>query len=170
MKARLLCLVLPGVLMAAVVTASPARAEERTCRGTLGARTVDNLRVPSGATCSLNGTKVKGTIKVERGATLNASAIRVIGNIQAENARRVDVVGSHIGGSVQIVQSRNGSTLSKLDRNTVKQDVQYFENRGAISITQNRINGNLQCKANNPRPTGGGNIVGGSKEDQCAKL
>ena len=170
MKARLLCLVLPGVLMAAVVTASPARAEERTCRGTLGARTVDNLRVPSGATCTLNATKLKGTIKVERGATLNASAIRVIGNIQAENALRVNVVGSHIGGSVQIVQSGNGSTLSKLDRNTVKQDVQYFENRGAISITQNRINGNLQCKANNPRPTGGGNIVGGSKQDQCAKL
>jgi len=169
-KARLLCLVLPGVLMAAVVTASPARAEERTCRGTLGAKTVDNLRVPSGATCTLNRTRVKGTIKVERGATLNASAIRVIGNIQAENARRVDVVGSHIGGSVQVVQGRNGSTLSKLNRNTVKQDVQYFENRGAISVTLNRINGNLQCKANNPRPRGGRNIVGGSKEDQCAKL
>lgn len=170
MKARLLCLVLPGVLMAAVVGASPAHAEERTCRGPLGAKTVDNLRVPSGATCTLNGTKVKGTIKVERGATLNASAIRVIGNVQAENARRVDVVGSHVGGSVQIVQSRNGSTLSKLDRNTVKQDVQYFENRGTISITGNRINGNLQCKANNPRPNGGGNIVGGNKQDQCARL
>jgi hypothetical protein len=90
---------------------------------------------------------VKGTVKVERGATLYASAIRVIGNIRAENARRVNVVRSHIGGSVQIVQSRKGSTLSKLDRNTVKHDVQYFENRGTISTTRNRINGNLQCKA-----------------------
>jgi hypothetical protein len=113
---------------------------------------------------------VKGTVKVERGATLYASAVRVIGNIQAENARRVNVARSHIGGSVQIVQSRNGSTLSKLDRNTVKQDVQYFENRGTISITSNRINGNLQCKANNPRPAGGGNVVGGNKEDQCSRL
>jgi hypothetical protein len=170
MKPRLLYLVLPAVLGAAVFAAAPALAEERSCRGTLGARTVDNLRVPSGATCILTGTRVKGTIKVERGATLHASAIRVIGNIQAENARRVKVVRSHIGGSVQIVQSRNGSTLSKLDRNTVKQDVQYFENRGAISITRNRIIGNLQCKANNPRPTGGSNIVGGTKQDQCASL
>ena len=170
MKARLLCLVLPSVLVAAVLTAAPARAEERTCRGTLGATTVDNLRVPSGATCTLTGTRVKGTVKVERGATLYASAIRAIGNIQAENARRVNVVRSHVGGSVQIVQSRNGSTLSRFDRNTVKQDVQYFENRGAVSITSNRINGNLQCKANNPRPTGGGNIVGGNKQDQCARL
>jgi hypothetical protein len=170
MKARPMCLVLPAVLGAAALTAAPARAEERTCRGTLGAKTVDNLRVPSGATCRLTRTRVKGTVKVERGATLYASAIRVVGNIQAENARRVNVARSHIGGSVQIVQSRNGSTLSKLDRNTVKQDVQFFENRGAISITRNRINGNLQCKANSRRPTGGGNIVGGSKQDQCARL
>jgi hypothetical protein len=170
MKPRLLWLVLPAVFGAAVLTAAPALAEERSCRGTLGATTVDNLRVPSGATCILTGTRVKGTVKVERGATLHASAIRVIGNIQAENARRVKVVRSHIGGSVQIVQSRNASTLSKLDRNKVKQDVQYFENRGAISITRNRIVGNLQCKANNPRPTGGSNIVGGTKQDQCANL
>jgi hypothetical protein len=170
MNARHLCLVLPAVLGAAAMSATPALAEERTCRGKLGATTVDNLRVPSGATCTLKGTKVKGTVKVERGATLYASAARVVGNIQAENARRVNVARSHIGGSVQIVQSRNGSTLSKLDRNTVKQDVQYFENRGAISITRNRIIGNLQCKANTRRPTGGGNVVGGSKQDQCARL
>jgi hypothetical protein len=170
MKAKLACLVLPLVLVSAAAMATPARAEERTCRGTMGATTVDNLRVPSGATCTLTRTKVKGTVKVERGASLYASGIRLIGNIQAENARRVNVAGSHIGGSIQVVQSRNGSTLSTLNSNTVKQDVQFFENRGAISITGNRINGNLQCKANNPRPTGGGNIVGGNKEDQCARL
>ena len=170
MKTLLLCLALTTAVGAAALSAAPARAEERTCRGTIGARTVDNLRVPSGARCTLTGTRVKGTVKVERGATLYASRIRVIGNIQAENARRVNVVLSHIGGSVQIVQSRNGSTLSKLARNTVKQDVQYFENRGTISITRNRINGNLQCKANSPRPQGGANIVGGTKQDQCARL
>ena len=57
-------------LIAAAMAASPAFAEERTCRGTLGAVTVDNLRVPQNATCKLNGTFVKGTIKVERNATL----------------------------------------------------------------------------------------------------
>jgi hypothetical protein len=45
-----------------------ALAEEKVCRGSIGARTVDNLRVPQGATCTLNGTFVKGTIKVERAA------------------------------------------------------------------------------------------------------
>ena len=68
---------------AALPAAPSAFAEERSCRGTLGAITVDNLRVPQGATCTLNGTRVKGTVKVERAATLHATGIRVIGNVQA---------------------------------------------------------------------------------------
>jgi hypothetical protein len=36
-----------------------ARGEERVCRGSLGAITVDNLRVPQGATCTLQDTRVQ---------------------------------------------------------------------------------------------------------------
>jgi hypothetical protein len=36
-------------------------------------------------------------------------------------------------------------------------------------ISNNSIAENLQCQANNPRPTGGGNTAG-DKEDQCAAL
>ena len=32
------------------------------------------------------------------------------------------------------------------------------------------IDGNLQCKENAPPPTGGGNLVHGNAEDQCAML
>ena len=156
-------MVIAGVAVAA--TAAPAFAEERTCRGTLGAITVDNLRVPSGATCTLSGTRVEGTVKVERGATLKASGIRVKGNIQAESAKFVGVATSRVGGSIQIVQG--GS--STVDRNDVNGDVQFFENRGPTKITRNRIDGNLQCKENVPAPTGG-NVVQGVKEDQCARL
>jgi len=151
---------------AALAVAPSALAEERTCRGTLGAITVDNLRVPQGATCTLNGTRVKGTVKVERAATLKATGIRVVGNVQAEGAASVNLRASTVGGSIQVVQGRD----STLDRNTVKGDVQFFGNSGAIVITSNRIDANLQCKENNPAPTGGGNIVQGNKEDQCARL
>ena len=58
---------------AALVPAS-ASAEETTCRGSLGAVTVDNLRVPQDGRCILNGTRVQGTIKVERAATLGPAA------------------------------------------------------------------------------------------------
>ncbi|MBA3951788.1 MAG: hypothetical protein H0X57_07910, partial [Rubrobacter sp.] len=66
-------------LAALLVAAQAAQAEERTCRGTIGPTTVDNLRVPQGASCTLNGTRVEGTVKVERKATLVANTIRVKG-------------------------------------------------------------------------------------------
>lgn len=149
------------------VFALPAVAEERACRGTIGSVTVDNLRVPQGATCTLSGTFVKGTIKVERDATLHAGAIRVIGNIQSENHRHVEVSrSSRIDGSVQVKQGGSAT----IDSSIFGSDVQFFTNAAEIRITNNRIDGNLQCKENRPAPTGGGNVVQGNKEDQCARL
>lgn len=72
---------------AGLLAAPPgALAEERDCVGAIGAETVDNVRVPEGAACTMNGTFVKGTVKVERGATLEAQAVRVVGNVQGEGA------------------------------------------------------------------------------------
>jgi hypothetical protein len=151
----------------AILAAAPANAEERTCRGTIGDRTVDNLRVPDDARCVLRGTRVEGTVKVETGAVLRAHDIRVIGNVQAENHRRVLVAGgSRVGGSVQIVQGHRFT----LRRTTVGSDVQVFENHGRIRIRNNEIDGNLQCKENRREPSGGNNRVGGNKEDQCRRL
>jgi hypothetical protein len=172
---------------AMLLPAGPALAEEPVCRGSIGAVTVDNLRVPDGATCTLTGTYVKGTVKVERSASLRAYGIRVTGNVQAENARNVVIRDlSTVGGSVQIVQGGaarilgnriNGDILLDeqtgalaANRNRVGGDLQAFQNTGGITISHNRIDGNLQCKANRPAPTGGGNTVQGNKEDQCARL
>jgi hypothetical protein len=163
---RRMSLIAGLALVAGLAGAATAAAEERTCRGTLGAITVDNLRVPQGATCTLNGTRVQGTVKVERDATLRATGIRVIGNVQAENHRSVTVAGSStVGGSIQLVQGGTADLVG----NRVTGDIQLFANRGAQSVTRNRVNGNLQCKENVPAPTGGGNIVQGNKEDQCAR-
>lgn len=172
---------------AMLLPAGQAIAEERVCRGTIGAATVDNLRVPQGATCTLNGTHVQGTVKVERGATLKAFGIRVIGNVQAENARNVVVrEGSRIGGSVQVVQGGAAQIIGnritgdilfdeqdralKANRNVIGGSLQAFQNVGGVEIRNNRIDGNLQCKENRPAPVGGGNIVQGNKEDQCRRL
>ncbi len=165
----------------------PVHAEETTCAGALAGITVDNLRVPSGRTCSLDATRVKGSVKVERNATLYARGVRVVGNVQAENARLVSVkAGSTVGGSIQIKQGgaatlhrvkatgdiqfeSNSGALSALD-NSVGGTLQAFQNRGGVRIANNAIDGNLQCKENAPVPAGGGNLVQGSKEDQCRRL
>ncbi len=175
------------VALAGLAFAAPAAAEETTCRGTIGAVTVDNLRVPDSATCTLSGTLVKGTAKVERAATLHARGVRVIGNVQAENARSVDVTnGSRVGGSVQVKQGGGARVLDSFitadvqydsnrsaleaSRNEVGGSIQVFKNTGGALIASNRVDGNLQCKENSPAPTGGGNVVQGNKEDQCARL
>lgn len=175
--------------LAAGVAASapPAFAEERACRGAIGSVTLDNIRVPQNAKCTLTGTRAKGTVKVESGATLVAEDVVVIGNLQAENHRRVRVLdGSRIGGSVQIKQG-GGATIAdsrveadiQLDanngklnilRNVVGGSVQAVQNDGQLTIQRNRIDGNLQCKENSPAPVGGRNTVGGEKEDQCRRL
>jgi hypothetical protein len=180
---------LPSLAALALIALSiaPANAEERVCRGAIGAVTVDNLLVPQGARCTLNRTRVQGTVKVSRGATLVANDVLVIGNVQGEGAASVRVLdGSRIGGSVQVVQGMaatvadsriNGDILYDAQRRAVSVmrsviggDVQAFQNRGGVRIHRNRIDGNLQCKANNPVPVGGGNVVGGNKEDQCRRL
>jgi hypothetical protein len=173
-----------------LIWAPVAIADDRVCIGTIGAVTVDNLIVPSGRTCTLNGTRVEGNIIVSTGAMLTAKGVDVDGNVQAEGARSVQVLvlggaRSFVGGDVQIEQG--GS--ARIDRVDIDGDLQLFQNRGFLRVTGNDIGGNLQanqntggihianniiaenlqCAANNPPPTGGGNTAG-DKEDQCANL
>ena len=181
--AAVLILAVAGGLLAV----PSAMAEEFTCRGTVGATTLDNVRVPQGATCVLEGTKAEGTVKVERNATLKAKHVRVIGNVQGENARLVKVIrNSRVGGSVQVVQGRSavirGSRVNadilyddnnrsvRAVNNQVGGNIQAFQNSGGVRIARNTVDGNLQCKENHPKPTGGGNTVHGNKEDQCSRL
>lgn len=195
MQRKVLSLSLAGLMalalsvLALMAMAPAAQAEERVCRGTIGAVTVDNVRVPTGATCTLSGTRVEGTVKVESGARLYASAIRVKGNIQGEGFKVVSVrQGSVVVGSVQlknglvggtgsIVSSRiNGDLQFEANRarmvaqsNVILANLQAVQNRGGLTISNNRISQALQCKQNSPPPTGGGNVAG-DKEGQCARL
>src|SRR4028118_1889955 len=90
-------------LAALLAVADTAQAAERTCRGTIGSATVDNLRVPQGASCTLNETKVEGTVKVERSATLVANTVRVKGNVQSEGFKNITLrQNSVVVGSVQL--------------------------------------------------------------------
>jgi hypothetical protein len=151
----------------ALTLAPAAHADETTCRGTLGAVTVDDLRVPDGASCRLVGTTVQGNITVGTGSRLVAVRVSVEGSIQAEGAERVVVRNrSQVDGSIQLVQGGSARIL----RSAVDSDVQLFGNSGPLLVRGNSIDGNLQCKENTRTPAGGGNSVGGNREDQCARL
>jgi hypothetical protein len=179
-----ICLV---VAVSGVIWAPAASASEQRCRGTLGAVTVGDLRVPAGATCTLNGTLVDGSITVGDGATLAAHAVKVTNNIQATRARNVTVdqdswvdgnidirdggsasiLDSSIGGSIQFDENRGAVAAIG---NTIGNNLQADENTGGVTIADNTIDGNLQCKDNRPRPVGGNNDVDGDKQGQCRGL
>src|SRR5919112_5207050 len=188
MLKRVLAVALVG-LFVLTIAAPAALAEERVCRGTIGATTVDNLLVPQGATCTLNGTRVEGTVKVERNATLVANTIRVKGNVQSEGFKNITLrQNSVVVGSVQLENGLDGGSGRVLN-SKVNGDLQFFsndarmvargntilanfqanQNSGGLVIENNRIAENLQCQSNNPPPTGGGNTAG-DKEGQCARL
>jgi hypothetical protein len=186
-SSRKICTAVACAALGAAALPAAATAEETDCARAIGPATVDNLRVPEGAACELDGTRVKGTIKVETDATLRARSVRVVGNVQAENAARVVIESSEIGGSVQVKQGGGAEVTTsmvtgdiQLDENTgsaqrvadndVNGSVQVVKNVGGVVISTNIIDGNLQCKENEPPPTGGGNEVQGNAEDQCEAL
>lgn len=186
-------LLVPVVLLGALLTPGQASADDRTCTGLIRAVSVDgSVIVPQGATCTLRGTRIDGNVFVKARATLKVRGATIGGNIQANDHRRVGVtprkVGDRIvrtrvegdiqleggargrvgrtviGGNLQVEQSR---LLQITRRNVIEGDLQAFSNRGGFRIFGNRIDGNLQCKANVPGPIGDNNQVAGSKEDQC---
>lgn len=184
---------MPAVVLVAMAVvafglAAPAAAEV-TCTGTIGAQAIDDdVVVPDGANCTLDGTSVDGNVLVGQGATLTARAVTVVGNIQDDNnnAGHVAVVDSRVNGNIQLFQgtsatvtgTRIGGDLQaesnrgalRVEANTIGGNLQANQNTGGVAINDNTIDGNLQCQANNPAPTGSGNVVHGSAEDQCAQL
>lgn len=177
---------LRGAAIAAMLAAVPALAEERICTGTIGAIQLDNVRVPDGRSCTLQGTILNGNIVVGRGATLVATGVRMNGNVRAEGHRLVRLDGgTDVGGSVQLTQGGRAQISGiavdsdiqldanlgalALAANRVGGNVQVVGNSGGVTLNRNRISGALQCKENSPAPTGSGNVAG-DKERQCARL
>jgi hypothetical protein len=182
-----------AIALVAVIAVPGAFGETTKCIGTpvAGTTTLDNVKVPRGATCTLSGVKVKGNIKVGEDATLIATNVNVKGSIQAKEFKSVRINGaSKIGGSIQLLEGfGNGgmATISgtrvkgeiQLDdnfgtvvisNNRVNGDIQLFDNAGASTIATNLVGGNLQCKENLPNPIGAGNVVKGNAEDQCEAI
>jgi hypothetical protein len=187
MKKLILAVTLTLFSLSALAWSAPsALAEERSCNGTARS-SYDNVRVPRGATCTMNGTYTKGNIVVEPGGTLRADRIRVIGAIYSSGGRSVAVTNSSINGNIQheaggkitiranvvgesIQLKTNSGSGKTVYGNRVGQDIQLFNNCAGTDVSRNTVNGNLQCKSNGSPFTGSGNRVYGNKQDQCARF
>lgn len=125
-----------------------------------------NVLVYPSASFEATGTSVNGNVQAERSSQVTLSDASVGGSVQTQSASGLAVVGGSVNGNIQ--PDDGGSVL--VDGVNVNGDVQPFDNRGGVTITDNVIGGNLQCKGNDPAPAGGGNTVHGNAEDQCEDL
>jgi hypothetical protein len=150
----------------------------------VGAITVDNVEVPPGTACRLNGTRVLGSVQVHTGAILIGAGVNVSGSVQGDAASHVQLTGttSRVGGNVELEGGGsgtltgvrvagdvffNGLTDLLLVRNAVVGgNVQLTDNLGGGEVTGNRVTGNLQCTGNTPAPLASGNTAA-SIEAQC---
>ena len=169
-KNRLSRLLLPVLLLGALAALpATAAADERPCRGKMGSKTVEDLRVPQGATCVLTGTKVEGNIEVKRNAVLRARGVQVDGNVHGENARQFHVVwSSHIERDVQVFSG----VASEVRDSVIGGNIQFDENRGALRVVNNTVDGDVQLFENQSSAVKKvlGNRIEGNKEDQCSRL
>ena len=76
------------------------------------------------------------------------------------------MVKTRINGDLQF-ETNEARMLARYS--TILANLQAVGNTGGVVLENNRIAENMQCKENNPPPTGGGNQAG-DKEDQCAAL
>ncbi len=142
-----------------------------TCRNfAIGAIALDSVTVPVDAACTLDGTRLIGNVTVGRGATLEARDVQLAGSVQAEGAAHVALAtGSRVGGSVQLKQG--GS--ARVDGVQISGDLQIDAMRGAVQALANRVGGGLQAVGNLGGLTIDGNVIEGNlqcKENQPAPL
>ncbi len=128
-------------MVSMVFGASSVLADDFRCVGKVGARTVENLYVPTGSSCQLVGTRVQGNILVERSASLNARNTRVNGSIHSEGYNEIIIQGgTRVTGSIQLKQGNTATITSS----TINGDVQFEENFGTSKASFNSIGGSLQ--------------------------
>jgi hypothetical protein len=178
------------LLAATILLPAGLFAEDTTCTGVLRGNH-DNVTVPENAACELTNARLNGSVYLKRNASLLINgrtyvngnvisedggrfvrilglSVRIGGNVQIKNNYETSAIqpGTTIRGSLQYVENSGALFVTGV---FIGSDVQLFKNFGGLTLTDNTIRQNLQCKENQPAPLGGGNVAG-NKEDQCSRL
>lgn len=157
---------LTAVATASVVAAAAPAAQADLityCIGTGGAVTVPNdLYVPAGESCSLEGTTITGNVQVANGANLVVNNGRISGEVRVGADGYLDASGTSIGGAVVLnaggfgVYLKNGSsgtvTLRPKGSSTIEGFL-FVENSTvtgnvAVNVGEARLDANTQVTGN----------------------
>jgi hypothetical protein len=136
--------------------------------------------------CTFINVRVWGRLEVREGARLTASELTAFRQLEANRAQGLILADSRIYGDLKF---ENGGSVTIRD-SYIGKELKLKSNLGAIAVSDNTIgetltlednsggpftllrNGSkkLECKGNDPPPTGGGNVVEDNKTGQCVGL
>jgi hypothetical protein len=136
--------------------------------------------------CTFTNVRVWGRLELREGASLTASELTAFRQVEANRAQGLILADSRIhgdlkfenGGSVTIRDSYIGKELKlksnlgaiAVSDNTIGETLTLEGNRGGPSTLLRNASKKLECKGNDPPPTGGGNVVEDNKTGQCVGL
>ena len=133
---------------ALLAMASPAMARDFRCNGVFKGKTYDGVVVPSGSSCTLLDSTVKGNVRVQRNAYLQTVGTAVRGDVEGNNSQTVFIdTGSRIAGSVESVGARQFFVYNS----SVGEDIEPERTREAVHICGNTLRrGNIEVRGSGP--------------------
>ena len=157
---------------------SPCQMREQTLAG--------DLEIPKNVRCVLTSVRVGGHLQMREGSSLVATDLFVASNVEAHEANEivltdaviqgelkfekgatVTIRDSYFGRKVELKSNWGSITLTD---NTIAETLKLEDNRfGPFSLFRNTSQ-KLECKQNDPLPSGGGNVVGERMTGQCVGL
>jgi hypothetical protein len=157
----------PLTLLSVFVGAPAAHADDFKCVGVIGPIIVDNVVVPRGAECILDGTQVlgnakakpdgdlilaradvRGNVQVKSGSTAVAVNSRIGGDYQCDGCQSQDLFLSGLGGNFQVTAADDQALIVA---SSVDGDVQIVDSgsaRGFFAIDETIIGGNVKFEKN----------------------
>ena len=154
-----------AAIAAALLWAPTAGASTTPCSGVLGPVLVDNVVVPGGASCQLEGTQVSGNVVVEargavraeintairgdvvgrRNAILSISRTAIGGNVGCSGCRRVNIFETEVGGSVRLQSAAEAVFVTA---SPIVGDLEIVAGAAGGEITRGVVFGNLLFSRN----------------------
>ena len=120
-----------------------------TCTSVIGG-THDDIIVPPGATCILDGVNVRGNVTVQQDAVFKMFFTQVGGNVQGKNADVIQMQFSTVGGNLKVPNAGHPDYLSAFTLlSTVDGNAHINNHRnGAILLQSSQFLGNLHVRGN----------------------
>jgi hypothetical protein len=132
-----------------VLAGAPAALAAQTeCVGTFTG-TADNVVVPEGAHCEMDGATVTGNVLVKPGASLRASATDIGGNVKGIDSAWVCLqFGSTAGGNFDVMGGLAGTTTGFDISTSVGGNAKVRQNAGLTFIDAAHVDGNVDVSSN----------------------